>query len=72
MPSGEPECPAAVEYMQSLPDRFEVEAQQLASLTGWSISDIRDRMAANGQDAAVIRARDPDDPWWRRLWDDDE
>jgi hypothetical protein len=44
----------------------------MASLTGRQLSDIRERMAATGQDAAPILNRPPDDPWWRRLWSDEE
>ena len=69
---GEPECREAADYLQSLPDRFERTAQSFASLTGRPIADIRQRMAASGQDAEPIRNRAPDDPWWRRLWSDEE
>ena len=37
-------CPAAGEYVRSLAERQEREAQALANLTGWDINDIRKRM----------------------------
>ncbi len=35
------QCKAAEQYMANLPQRFEAEAQNLASLTGWEIDMIR-------------------------------
>ena len=46
---GQPRCPAAKNYLRSLPGRFEKEAQQAATLTGWPIEEIRSRMERNGQ-----------------------
>jgi hypothetical protein len=42
-------CEAASTYLRSLPNRFEREAQNLASLTGWDMAEIRGKMEANGQ-----------------------
>jgi hypothetical protein len=56
-------CAAAADYRRSLPQRLEREAAQLASLTGWSLSDIRKRMDLGAQPAAL---RQP--AWWERLW----
>src|SRR5258708_11412022 len=42
---GEAKCLAARNYLESLPQRHEKEAQELASLTGWSIEDIREKAA---------------------------
>jgi hypothetical protein len=39
--TGELKCAAGLEYKRSLPERFEQEAQNLASLTKWNIQDIR-------------------------------
>ena len=58
-------CPAAQEYHASLGPRFEREAQTLASLTGWSLEDIRRRMDPGGTGPFF----EPE-PWWRRLWSD--
>ncbi|MGE0408655.1 MAG: DUF2330 domain-containing protein [Amphiplicatus sp.] len=65
---GEAKCEAGKAYRAALPDRFEKEAQTLASLTGWDIDDIRERMKEQGQ---------PFDPpkktlWWKRLWGGDK
>ncbi len=39
--TGTDSCPAATEYRQQLPQRRENEARTLASLTGWSLDEIR-------------------------------
>ncbi|AVH71220.1 DUF2330 domain-containing protein [Nostoc sp. 'Lobaria pulmonaria (5183) cyanobiont'] len=41
---GELKCQAGRQYKQSLPKRFEQEAQTLAKLTNWKIQDIRNKM----------------------------
>ncbi|HVJ56114.1 MAG TPA: DUF2330 domain-containing protein [Aliidongia sp.] len=46
---GEASCAAAKDYLRTLPARFEREAGNLATLTGWDIGDVRTRMQANGQ-----------------------
>ncbi|MEO0824030.1 MAG: DUF2330 domain-containing protein [Cyanobacteria bacterium J06635_15] len=56
---GEATCPVAEDYKQSLPDRFEQEAQTLARLTGWDINDIRDKLPNVEGDPI---------PWWQQLW----
>ncbi len=61
--TGDRTCRAADDYRRTLPDRFEREAQQLASLTGWEIEEIRRRMGFEGPAPATS-----DEPWWRRLW----
>jgi hypothetical protein len=69
---GRPLCPAAKDYYQNLPARFEREAQSLAALTDWPIDEIRHKMAANGQTTRPPGSDpDPDQPWWRQLWPDD-
>jgi len=53
-------CPAAARYLESLRKRRLREAEQLASLTGMDIDDIRRRMkfpVTNNTDA-----------WWKHLW----
>jgi hypothetical protein len=62
--NGEATCPAAERYREELVRRQEREAQTLASLTGWGIDWIRDRM-----DVAAAPPSAPDDPWWKRIWD---
>jgi len=60
---GKDNCRAAQEYRQQLKKRQEQEAQSLASLTGWDINQIRERMG-------ISTEADNDDGknWWQRLW----
>jgi hypothetical protein len=55
-------------YRVELPRRFEREARQLAALTAWPITDIRQRMETSGQ--SFRQPYDPETEWWRRLWPD--
>ena len=50
---------------RELPRRFEREASNLASLTGWDMNKIRGRMnlKAGGPPAE-------DEPWWKEIWKD--
>ena len=57
--TGEMNCSAANEYKQSVRDRQDKEAQTLAILTGWNISDIRNKIQ-------FVESRPT--PWWRNLW----
>jgi Na+-translocating ferredoxin:NAD+ oxidoreductase RnfD subunit len=64
--TGPARCAEAEAYRRELPRRREREAQSLASLTGWSIDEIRRRMGLDvarpqGEAAAEL-------PWWRRIW----
>lgn len=52
-------CDAAVGYYREVTRRQEREADQLAQLTGWKLTDIRARMD--------IRPA-ADKPWWGQLW----
>jgi len=54
-------CEAADQYRDSLPGRFDREAQTLASLTGWDIDDIRNKM--NFEPPEPVK-------WWEKLWKD--
>jgi hypothetical protein len=62
--SGTASCQAATDYRVNLRQRQEDEAQQLSSLTGWELAEIRKRMnlsaSAEVQPAAAT--------WWQRLW----
>lgn len=66
--SGDDECKEATAYRAALPDRFEKEAQTLANLTNWDVEDIRGRMADSGQPFTTPKP----EPWWRRLWKDND
>ena len=59
---GEASCNAAQQYRSQLPQRREREAQTLASLTGWDISQIR--RAMNGGKTGTP----PPTAWWERIW----
>jgi hypothetical protein len=56
---GEMSCSTGKQYQRSLPARFEKEAQTLAQLTGWNISDIRQKMN-------LLQPRP--EQWWKKLW----
>jgi hypothetical protein len=58
-------CRGAEAYRRSLRDRREQEAERLASLTGWQVSEIRKKMklGAEGPQAQPISGK-----WWERLW----
>jgi hypothetical protein len=47
-------CAAAKAYRASLPQRFKTEADNVASLTGWSQDEIAARMAAAGKDTSRV------------------
>jgi len=62
--SGESSCDTTAYYKQ-VRERQEREAQQLASLTGWDINDIRAKITF----ASVDDPETGPKPWWTRLWD---
>lgn len=52
-------CDAGRDYPQQVRQRQEKEAQTLANLTGWNLSDIKTKINfLQGEDI----------PWWRKLW----
>lgn len=59
---GDLSCEAGKQYRANLAERQDVEAKQLANLTGWDYADIRKRLPAG----PVVEK----DSWWRRLWGD--
>jgi len=60
---GNPEqCPAAKEYFKELAQRHEQEARTLADLTGWQLSDIRQKMDLKAT------PENQDDDWWKHIW----
>jgi hypothetical protein len=58
---GDMSCEAGRAYREQLAARRLSEAKTLASLTGWDMARIRDRM---GPDAPS----DEPEPWWKALW----
>lgn len=63
---GNDRCDAVVKYRETVRLRQEKEAQLLASLTGWDINDIRNRMELDGSDMSMSTK------WWDRLWTNDK
>ena len=55
-------CDAGKEYQRSLRPRFEKEAQTLAKLTNWNITDIRRKMNISSLPDSV------EVPFWENLW----
>jgi hypothetical protein len=53
-------CDVGKEYQKSIRDRQEQEAKTLASLTGWDVKDIRDRIK-------FVEAEPMS--WWENLWE---
>ena len=61
--TGNASCADVTRYRQALSERYERQAQTLASLTGWDIETIRQKMGTDDL-YPVPDAR----PWWQRLW----
>jgi hypothetical protein len=59
---GGAECSAMDDYRERLRDRRTKEAETLASITGWSMQDIRQKMGPDGSEVKSPR------PWYRKLW----
>jgi hypothetical protein len=49
-------------YREGVRERRGHEAETLASLTGWSMGDIRVKMGSDGANLPDAK------PWYRRLW----
>ena len=64
---GDISCEAGADYARRLQDRFEKEATQLASLTGWDVNDIRAKMRENGQTLPDV-SQGGNEPWWEKMW----
>ena len=60
--TGTEDCTAAATYRQQLRERYEQEAQTLAALTGWNISEIRTTMNLTSLPARGEKK------WYQRLW----
>ena len=69
--TGHPQCDAARTYLEGLPDRFEQEAQNLARMTNWPITEIRDEMETNGQSFTPPSIEPDKRQWWEKLWPED-
>ena len=62
---GADQCSEARSYREQLRERQLREAETLARLTGWDLSEIHKRI---GFDAPVVTE---EEPWWRKLWPTD-
>ncbi|MCS6294388.1 MAG: DUF2330 domain-containing protein [Nitrospira sp.] len=60
--TGTDECAAATAYRQHLRERYEREAQTLATLTGWNIGEIRKQMNIAALPTSMERK------WYQQLW----
>jgi hypothetical protein len=59
-------CDEGKQYVRTLAQRQEKEAQTLASYTGWDINEIRKKMGL-GQGSAK-----KDETWWDKIFSDDK
>jgi hypothetical protein len=59
------DCPAWQEYEKQLVSRHNTEAETLANLTGWDITEIRKRM---GISEGVQKASDGEPKWYQKIW----
>jgi hypothetical protein len=62
-------CEEAVSYRRELRRRWDGEARNLATLTGWDLDDIRRRMNLRAGKGDRPAGKSTDEPWWKRLWD---
>jgi hypothetical protein len=60
---GEATCDITA-YQDSVRERQDREAQQLANLTGWDIDEVRGRIRFAGGEPPPA-----EQPWWKRIWD---
>ena len=56
-------CAAATSYYEGVRERQRREAERLASLTGWELSTILDRLDLDRWARPVAEG-----PWWQRIW----
>ena len=65
---GNAECMQAENYRQSLSKRQEKEAKQLATLTGWDINEIREKIGLDSKGTGSDNEPAKTNPWWKKLW----
>jgi hypothetical protein len=59
---GDRECPATDEYRRAVLQRQEIEARQLADLTGWNLNEIRAQMDLGPRTGGI------EEKWWEKIW----
>jgi hypothetical protein len=62
---GEDRCPELAAYRRELRQRYDTQAETLASLTGWDVNRIRSRMNLPASSTPAAK-----DPWWKTMWSD--
>ncbi|HYU31874.1 MAG TPA: DUF2330 domain-containing protein [Thermoanaerobaculia bacterium] len=62
--TGKDRCPEADAYRRELHQRYEQQASNLASLTGWDPAKIRSRMNLKASNPPA----EDDEPWWKTIW----
>jgi len=65
--AGSIDCGMSDTYRESVRARREKEAKTLASLTGWSLVEIR-KTARLGDPAVTPASQSQDKPWWEKIW----
>lgn len=63
--TGSADCDEARAYRRELEDRQRREAVELASLTGWELTDIRSKMGLGADGTRGAK----EDAWWRSIWE---
>ncbi|MEM1261150.1 MAG: DUF2330 domain-containing protein [Pseudomonadota bacterium] len=58
---GDTSCSGGQSYLAALQERRTDEAKRLASLTGWPLAKVLERVPGSDSER-------PQEPWWRRLW----
>jgi hypothetical protein len=58
--TGSDSCSELPQYRARVRERHQQEVARLASLTGWSVDEIRKKAGVDGVD--------PAEPWWKQLW----
>jgi Na+-translocating ferredoxin:NAD+ oxidoreductase RnfD subunit len=68
--TGDSTCSEADQYRRTLGPRYEKEAQMLASLTGWSIEDIRKKIGYRPTTPNQPQGQPQGQPdaWWQKIW----
>ena len=61
--AGDDSCESVTAYRRALAQRHEQQAQTLASLTGWDIQSIRQKMGTDD----LYPVPEPRS-WWERIW----
>jgi len=66
---GTGDCEAAKRYREELPKRLDGYAQNLARLTGWDITDIRNKaVTPTASPETPVPSGKSEDSWWKKLW----